>query len=61
MYSFKSGCVRFESMEAIPWTLDGEYGGSHEEVTVRNNRQALQIMVKQEVAAGLSAEKMAEE
>ena len=61
MYSFKSGCVRFESMEAIPWTLDGEYGGSHEEVTVRNNRQALQIMVRQEVAAGLSAEKMAEE
>ena len=61
MYSFKSVCVRFESMEEIPWTLDGEYGGSHEEVTVRNNKQALQIMVRQEVAAGLSAEKMAEE
>ena len=61
MYSFKSGCVQFESMEAIPWTLDGEYGGTHEEVVVRNKRQALQIMVRQEVAAGLSAEKMAEE
>ena len=61
MYSFKSGCIRFESMEEIPWTLDGEYGGSHEEVTVRNSRQALQIMVRQEVAAGLSAEKMAVE
>ena len=36
-------------------------GGTHEEVTVRNNRQALQIMVRQEVAAGLSAEKMVAE
>ena len=61
MYSFKSGCIKFESLEEIPWTLDGEYGGSHEEVIVRNNRQALQIMVSQEMAAGLSAEKMAEE
>lgn len=61
MYSFKSGCIKFESLEEIPWTLDGEYGGSHEEVIVRNNRQALQIMVRQEMAAGLSAEKMAEE
>ncbi len=56
MYSFRSGCVRFESLEKIPWTVDGEYGGSHETVTVRNERRALQIMVKQEVAAGLSVE-----
>lgn len=61
MYSFKSGCIRFESVEAIPWTLDGEYGGAHEKVTVLNKRQALPIMVRQEVAAGLSAEKMAVE
>ena len=54
MYSFRSGAVRFESLEAIPWTLDGEFGGAHEEVIVRNNKQALQIMVRQEVAAGLS-------
>lgn len=55
MYSFKSGCVRFESMEEIPWTLDGEFGGAHEEVVVRNDKQALRIMVKPEIAAGLSA------
>ncbi len=58
MYSFKSGCVQFESMEAIPWTLDGEFGGAHEEVTVRNSMQAIQIMVKTEVVAGLSVENM---
>ena len=54
MYSFKSGCVQFESVEAIPWTLDGEFGGTHEKVTVRNNKQELRIMVKPEIAPGLS-------
>lgn len=53
MYAFKTGCVRFESVEPIPWTLDGEYGGSHEAVTVQNNRQVLQIMVRPEIAASL--------
>lgn len=56
MYSFKSGCVRFESLEPIPWTLDGEYGGSHDEVTVKNNRQVLRIMVRPEIAASLTGE-----
>ena len=54
MYSFKSGCVRFESLEPIPWTLDGEYGGSHEEVIIKNNRQVLQIMVRPEIVASIS-------
>lgn len=57
MYAFKSGCVRFESMEEIPWTLDGEFGGAHSEVVVRNKKQALNIMIRPETAAGLSAEK----
>ena len=26
MYSFKSGHLTFESLEEIPWTLDGEFG-----------------------------------
>lgn len=46
IYSFKSGEVRFESIEEIPWTLDGEYGGSHAEVVVKNKKRALQIIVK---------------
>ena len=48
MYSFRSGNVRFESLEEIPWTLDGEFGGVHDEVVIRNEKQALQIMVKKE-------------
>lgn len=48
MYSFRSGNVRFESLEEIPWTLDGEFGGVHDEVVIRNEKQTLQIMVKKE-------------
>lgn len=54
IYSFKSGSVKFECEEEIPWTLDGEFGGVHREVLVEDMKQALQIMVKPEVAAGLT-------
>ena len=54
MYSFKSGRVCFECGEEIPWTLDGEFGGRHREVTVTDKKQALRIMIRQEMAAGLS-------
>lgn len=55
IYSFKSGAVKFESEEEIPWTLDGEFGGAHMEVSVEDMKQALQIMVKPDVAADLTA------
>ena len=35
MYSFKTGEIKFESEEEIPWTLDGEFGGAHKEITVK--------------------------
>ena len=57
MYSFKSGCVRFECLDEIPWTRDGEFGGKHREVTIRNKKRALNIMVRPETAAGLAAER----
>ncbi|MEE1087055.1 MAG: YegS/Rv2252/BmrU family lipid kinase [Schaedlerella sp.] len=43
--SFKAKEVQFESIEEIPWTLDGEFGGRHDEIKVKNHKQALQIMV----------------
>lgn len=52
MYSFKSGEIRFESAEKIPWTLDGEFGGAHESVQITNKKQSLQIMVKEGVEEG---------
>lgn len=48
MYSFKSGDIRFECEEEIPWTLDGEFGGAHADVTVKNKKQSLEIMVNKE-------------
>ena len=45
MYSFRSGDICFESVEEIPWTLDGEFGGEHDEVVIKNKKQGLKIMV----------------
>lgn len=49
VYSFKTDQVRFLAKEVIPWTLDGEYGGEHTEVVVRNLCKAVEIMVPQEI------------
>ena len=43
--SFKAKEIHFESIEEIPWTLDGEFGGQHDEVDIKNHQRALQIMV----------------
>ena len=54
MYSFKTGKIEFESEEDIPWTLDGEYGGSHDFVRVENMKQKLEIMVDPESIVHIS-------
>ena len=45
MYCFKTSYLKIESEEEVAWTLDGEFGGRHREVVVKNLKQALQIMV----------------
>ncbi len=57
VYSFRTGEVRFESVEEIPWTLDGEFGGEHEEVTIYNRKQALLLMVKEDTKISLEEKK----
>lgn len=47
MYCFKTNHISFRSKEAIAWTLDGEYGGSHVDVDIKNEKQALTIIVPQ--------------
>lgn len=54
MYSFRSGNIKFESVEEIPWTLDGEFGGEHDEVVIRNKKQGLRIMVAEKAMERLS-------
>ena len=56
MYSFRSGKVTFESLEEIPWTLDGEFGGNHDFVTIENLKKQLQIMVPTDCVEQLTAE-----
>ena len=57
MSSFKTNEVHFETEEEIPWTLDGEFGGVHEEVVVKDCQKALEIMVKPEVIEDVSEKK----
>lgn len=47
IYSFKCSKIQFSSEEEVAWTLDGEFGGSHREVSIENMQRALEIMVKQ--------------
>ena len=48
MYTFKTVNITFESLEEIPWTLDGEFGGEHDYVEITDLKQQLQIMVPEE-------------
>lgn len=49
MLTFQTSDIHFESVEEIPWTLDGEFGGDHDRVNIRNLNKALQIMVPEEL------------
>lgn len=46
MYCFRTSELTITSQEAVAWTLDGEYGGSHTSVTIRNVHQGIDIRVK---------------
>ena len=46
IYSCKADKLRITSENSIPWTLDGEYGGSQTEVNISNNKHAIEIIVQ---------------
>ena len=56
MYSFRSARIEVRSEEAIPWTLDGEFGGEHRQVVISNNPRAVEIRVTPECRKSISAE-----
>lgn len=43
--TFKTDALKIQSLEKIAWTLDGEYGGDHDEVLIENKMQALNILI----------------
>ena len=44
IYSFKTRELHVESEEEVPWTLDGEFGGSHTDLTITNLNKQITIM-----------------
>lgn len=45
VYSFKTSRLKIMAEEEIPWTLDGEYGGSPTDVVIENRHKALNILL----------------
>lgn len=45
IYSFKTDCLQIASEESIAWTLDGEFGGEHKELTIRNLHKRVEIFI----------------
>ena len=45
MYCLKSSELLIESQEEVAWTLDGEYGGKHTCVKLKNKQKAIDILV----------------
>lgn len=43
--AFKTDALTIHSLERIPWTLDGEFGGEHDTVKIENKMQALNIII----------------
>lgn len=48
MYCFKTSALKITAQEEVAWSLDGEYGGRHMEVSIKNCMQALKIRVPEE-------------
>lgn len=49
MYSFKSEQLTIESEKEVAWTLDGEFGGNHKKAVLKNEKEAMDIIVGGEV------------
>ena len=47
MYCFRTSKVEITSAEPLPWTLDGEYGGTHTKVVIENICRGVDIRVEQ--------------
>ncbi len=52
-YYFKASDFSFKSDGTVPWTLDGEYGGSSSEISLCVYHNALKIMVDPQKTLGL--------
>ena len=44
IYSFKTDNIHIMSKYKIPWTLDGEFGGEHDDLVIKNLNRKITIM-----------------
>lgn len=44
-FEFKATRVKIECEEAIPWTIDGEFGGDKKDVVISNEQKAIKIFM----------------
>jgi len=56
MYSLKTKKIMFESEKEIAWTLDGEYGGDHKNVEIKNLQKAVNIIIPESHLVDVSEE-----
>lgn len=49
VYAFKASHVQFRSRSSVTWTMDGENGGEHWSVDIKNHHKVLNILTKEEV------------
>ncbi len=52
MYCFRTAELSLESEEPVAWTLDGENGGSHNKVVIRNIYRGMEIRVGNPLSKG---------
>lgn len=45
VYSFKTNEIKITAKSPVPWTLDGEFGGDHDEVVIKNLCKAVDILI----------------
>lgn len=46
IYSFKTSELQITTKGKVAWTLDGEFGGEHEKLTIKNLKQKISIMIE---------------
>ncbi len=47
VYSFKTSNIQIRSRASVSWTMDGENGGEHWGVTIKNHHRKLNILTKE--------------
>lgn len=53
IYKFKASNINIKIDEKVEWTLDGEFGGSLDEVDIINHKQAIKFLVEETVIVDL--------